>query len=120
MDTKTQQFMAEVQRLKSFFDEREMFVDETTLGNLASANLEHFGYRDAPNEEPKVETQKYTERDPLFDKAVEVIRTRKRVSTNLLQSALRIGHTKSALLIDQLEEAGIISAKEDGKPRKVL
>ena len=60
------------------------------------------------------------EKDPLFDEAVEAVRTHRRASTGLLQRVLGIGYVKSSTLIDQLELAGIISPKDGVKPRKVL
>ncbi len=63
-------------------------------------------------EEPK--------RDVLFDDAVEVVRKSGRASISLLQRKLRIGYTRAARLIDQLEEAGIVGPDEGVKGRKVL
>ena len=63
-------------------------------------------------EEPK--------RDVLFDDAVRVVRESGRASISLLQRKLRIGYTRAARLIDQLEEAGIVGPDEGIKGRKVL
>lgn len=72
MDTKTEQFMQEVRRLETFFKVRGMDVSDTLLGNLASENLSHFGYRDEPNEETKNDDRTEEEKDPLFDEAVDL------------------------------------------------
>jgi len=59
--------------------------------------------------------------DPLFNEAVSVIRGVRRASISLLQRHLRIGYTRSARLVDQLEERGIIGpAKSGSQPREVL
>ncbi len=59
--------------------------------------------------------------DPLFNEAVAVIRGVRRASISLLQRHLRIGYTRSARLVDQLEERGIIGpAKSGSQPREVL
>lgn len=59
--------------------------------------------------------------DPLFNEAVSVIRGKHRASISLLQRHLRIGYTRSARLVDQLEERGIIGpAKSGSQPREVL
>lgn len=62
------------------------------------------------------------QRDPLFDKAVEFVEARKSktVTAGSLRLRFSLTYARSALLLDQLEEAGIISAKEAGKPRNVL
>ena len=45
----------------------------------------------------------------------------KKASISLLQRRLRIGYTRSARLIDVLEEKGIIGPAESGaKPREVI
>ncbi len=59
--------------------------------------------------------------DPLYNEAVSVIRGVRRASISLLQRHLRIGYTRSARLVDQLEERGIIGpAKSGSQPREVL
>lgn len=61
------------------------------------------------------------ELDPIFDEAVEVIRQMRRASISLLQRRLRIGYTRAARLIDQLEENGIVGpAKSGSQAREVL
>jgi S-DNA-T family DNA segregation ATPase FtsK/SpoIIIE len=59
--------------------------------------------------------------DELFDEAVKVVRGMRRASISLLQRRLRIGYTRSARLVDQLEGRGIIGpAKEGSQAREVL
>jgi len=59
--------------------------------------------------------------DVLFDEAVVIVREMRRASISLLQRRMRIGYTRSARLIDQLEERGIIGPATGGsQPREVL
>jgi len=59
--------------------------------------------------------------DPLFDEAVEIVRRMHRASISLLQRRLRIGYTRSARLMDQLEEKGIVGPAQTGsQAREVL
>jgi S-DNA-T family DNA segregation ATPase FtsK/SpoIIIE len=59
--------------------------------------------------------------DPVFDEAVEVVREMRRASISLLQRRLRIGYTRAARLVDQLQAAGIIGpAKSGSQAREVL
>ncbi|MFO7633024.1 MAG: DNA translocase FtsK, partial [Caldilinea sp.] len=53
-------------------------------------------------------------RDELFDMAVAIVREHGRGSVNLLQRKLRIGYTRSARLVDQLYEAGILGPDQGG------
>jgi S-DNA-T family DNA segregation ATPase FtsK/SpoIIIE len=66
-------------------------------------------------------TEAAPERDELFDEAVTIVRQMRRGSISLLQRRLRIGYTRSARLVDQLEEAGIVGpAKSGSAPREIL
>ena len=58
--------------------------------------------------------------DALFDKAVELAQTQKKLSTSLLQRRLRIGYPRAARLMDELEENGIVSASDGAKSRDVI
>ncbi len=59
--------------------------------------------------------------DPVFSEAVQVVREMRRASISLLQRRLRIGYTRAARLVDQLEEQGIIGPAQSGsQPREVL
>lgn len=59
--------------------------------------------------------------DPLFDEAVSIVRGMRRASISLLQRRMRIGYTRSARLVDQLQERGIVGpAKEGSQAREVL
>jgi S-DNA-T family DNA segregation ATPase FtsK/SpoIIIE len=46
--------------------------------------------------------------DPLLSQATEIVRQEGKASISMLQRKLRIGYTRSARLIDQMEERGII------------
>lgn len=60
-------------------------------------------------------------RDVIFDEAVQIVRQARKASISMLQRKMRIGYTRSARLIDQMEEDGIIgSAKGGSQPREVL
>lgn len=66
-------------------------------------------------------TESVPGRDELFDEAVRILRQTRRGSISLLQRRLRIGYTRAARLIDQLEEAGIVGpAKTGSSAREVL
>ncbi len=65
--------------------------------------------------------QKIENRDELYDDAVRVVRDLKKASISLLQRQLRIGYTRSARLIDTLEEDGIVGPPKPGaQQREVL
>ena len=61
-----------------------------------------------------------SERDPLFDQAVDVILRTKKATVSSLQRHLRIGYNKAATLIDQLEAEGVVSAPDHSGKRTIL
>ncbi|TFH37040.1 MAG: DNA translocase FtsK [Anaerolineales bacterium] len=59
--------------------------------------------------------------DSVYAEAVQVVREMRRASISLLQRRLRIGYTRAARLVDQLEEQGVIGPAQSGsQPREVL
>ena len=61
------------------------------------------------------------DRDVRFREAAEVAIQHRHGSTSLLQRRLKVGYGRAARIIDQLEEAGVLSPSEGGaRPREVL
>jgi S-DNA-T family DNA segregation ATPase FtsK/SpoIIIE len=61
------------------------------------------------------------EGDPLLDEAIDIVRREGRASVSMLQRRLRIGYTRSARLVDQMEEKGIVGPPEGAtQVRQVL
>lgn len=58
--------------------------------------------------------------DNLYAAALDVVRRTHRASTSSLQRALRIGYTRAARLIDQMEEEGIVGPPRGSDPREIL
>jgi S-DNA-T family DNA segregation ATPase FtsK/SpoIIIE len=60
------------------------------------------------------------ETDELLPSAIEMVVDGGQASIMMLQRRLRIGYSRAARLIDQMEERGVIGGHEGSKPRKVL
>ena len=60
------------------------------------------------------------EADPLYDQAVEIVMRTRRASISLVQRHLRIGYNRAARLIEQMEQAGLVSAMQSNGNREVL
>ena len=58
--------------------------------------------------------------DELYDKAVHVVLTDKKVSTSYIQRRLAIGYNKAATLIERMEKEGVISAANHAGKREIL
>jgi len=59
------------------------------------------------------------EKDELFDEAVAVILETGQASTSNLQRRLRLGYTRAARIIDQMEAEGLIGPTQGAKPRDI-
>jgi S-DNA-T family DNA segregation ATPase FtsK/SpoIIIE len=67
------------------------------------------------------EAEEEQDSDPLYDEAVDLVRRQGRASISMLQRRLRIGYTRAARLIEDMEERGIVSAPQTGSQiREVL
>ncbi len=61
------------------------------------------------------------DRDTRFREAAEIVIHQRQGSTSLLQRKMKVGYGRAARIIDQLEEAGVLSQSEGAsKPRDVL
>lgn len=60
------------------------------------------------------------ETDDLFDEAVDLVRDMQTASVSMLQRRFRIGYSRAARIIDQMELRGIVGPYEGSKPRQVL
>ena len=61
------------------------------------------------------------DRDARFREAAELVIQHRQGSTSLLQRRLKVGYGRAARMIDQLEDAGVLSPSEGAaRPREVL
>ncbi|WP_292660340.1 DNA translocase FtsK, partial [Nitratifractor sp.] len=60
------------------------------------------------------------ELDPLFEEAKEIVLKEKKTSISYLQRRLQIGYNRSANLIDQLQQQGILSEPNAKGQREIL
>jgi S-DNA-T family DNA segregation ATPase FtsK/SpoIIIE len=58
--------------------------------------------------------------DELYRQAVDLVVTTRQASISMIQRRLRVGYNRAARMIEQMEEEGIVSPMESGKPREVL
>ncbi len=61
-----------------------------------------------------------TDLDPMFEDAARVIVRHQQGSVSLLQRRLKLGYSRAARIVDQLEEAGIVGPNDGSKARTVL
>ncbi len=58
--------------------------------------------------------------DELYDQAMEIVIRAKQASTSLLQRRLKVGYSRAARLLDDMEMRGVVGPADGNKPRKIL
>jgi len=71
----------------------------------------------APESEPTAEE---TERDEMLPQAVDVILEIGQASVSMLQRRLKLGYSRAARIVDEMEEMGIVGPYQGSKPRAIL
>ncbi len=71
-----------------------------------------------PTDEPEKLISETT--DDIYDDAVMLVLEQKTASVSMLQRKFRIGYSRAARIVDQMEERGIVGPPEGSKPRQVL
>ncbi|MCS7169888.1 MAG: DNA translocase FtsK, partial [Candidatus Kapabacteria bacterium] len=59
-------------------------------------------------------------RDPLFAEAARLVVRHQQGSVSLLQRRLKIGYSRAARIMDELEAAGIVGPTDGSRARQVL
>jgi len=65
-------------------------------------------------------SESYAELDALYDEAKNVVLTDKKTSISYLQRKLQIGYNRSANIIEQLEQEGVLSSANTKGVREIL
>lgn len=82
-------------------------------------NAGNDGDDDDPDANSTVDEYSASDRD-LFSQCVEMAVRDREVSTSLIQRRLKLGYARAGRLVDEMEQRGIISAKDGAKPRRCL
>lgn len=58
--------------------------------------------------------------EDFIEKAIELAVNNGQISTSTIQRKLKLGYARAGRIMDELEEMGVVGAKDGAKPRKVL
>jgi S-DNA-T family DNA segregation ATPase FtsK/SpoIIIE len=94
-------------------DEEVEEIVEFVIGQQKAQYQEEMIPEDIPEATGEVD-------DDLYNEAVELILEMQTASVSMLQRRFRIGYTRAARLIDEMEARGIVGPYEGSKPRAVL
>lgn len=87
--------------------DEEPEYDESIVSQQKSGTMNLFG---GPSDD----------QDPLFEEAKKEVITSGKASASLLQRRLKIGYSRAARVLDELEEAGVIGPGSGAKAREIL
>ncbi|WP_342509570.1 DNA translocase FtsK [Sporosarcina sp. FSL K6-2383] len=66
------------------------------------------------------EVPAHEETDELYDEAVQLVTEMQTASVSMLQRRFRVGYSRAARIVDQMELRGVVGPPEGSKPRQVL
>src|SRR5208282_4960922 len=69
---------------------------------------------------PEVEAGASDEDEDLIQQCIEVIRSEQKASVSLMQRRLRLGYTRAARIMDEIESRGIVGPSKGAEPRDIL
>ena len=86
----------------------------------AAAGKDAPGDKDEDSSAAALDDNPFSGCDELLPQAVDVILDTKQASVSMLQRRLKLGYSRAARLVDQMEELGIVGPFEGSKPRQLL
>ena len=61
-----------------------------------------------------------SEKDPMYDQAVEIVLKNRKASISLVQRHLKIGYNRAARMLEEMENAGVVSSMGTNGQREIL
>ncbi len=102
----------------------EANYDQNAMVDIEKAAAEKDKDKSAPAGEDEGgeagEENPFADFDELLPQAVDVILDTKQASVSMLQRRLKLGYSRAARLVDQMEELGVVGPFEGSKPRQIL
>jgi S-DNA-T family DNA segregation ATPase FtsK/SpoIIIE len=110
----------------AFVDDDEIlrvvdFLKENSATNYLDGILNaHSESQDAHESTSGAKSVATGEMDKLYDEAVQIVTSSRRASISGLQRRMRIGYNRAARIIEDMEEAGVVSTMNSAGNRQVL
>ncbi|MBS4535994.1 DNA translocase FtsK [Clostridium sp. D2Q-14] len=105
------------QRLQgAYIDEKEV---EKLVDFLKKDNIVEYKEEIIDTIEKEINTE-FDDTDKLLPSAIELVVDEGQASISYLQRKLKVGYSRAARIVDEMEERGIVGPHEGSKPRKVL
>ena len=109
-------------------EEREdviQFIKESTSESPRNSEIEEYMNKAAEDKSSSdggasgKEEKSASGYDEMLPQAVEVVMETKSCSVSMLQRRLKLGYSRAARIVDQMEELGVVGPYEGAKPRSV-
>ena len=111
-------------------EEREdviQFIKESTGGAQVNSEIEEFMDKAAEDKKGAADSKSDKDDDShmgsydeMLPQAVEVVLEMKQCSVSMLQRRIKLGYSRAARIVDQMEELGVVGPYEGAKPRSVV
>ena len=110
-------------------EEREavvQFIKENAGGAQSNADIEDYMNKAAEeksssdNDKGAADDSPAGDYDEMLPQAVEAVLEAKSCSVSMLQRRVKLGYSRAARIVDQMEELGIVGPYEGAKPRSVV
>src|SRR5438034_3654410 len=100
----------EINRIVEFIQKQGKPSYEVEIHQQLQKAASSFGVEEGPGDED----------EGLIQQCIEVIRSEQKASVSLLQRRLRLGYTRAARIMDELENRGIVGSSKGAEPRDIL
>ena len=108
---------AEREKVVNFIKEgSEARYDERVISEMDEVTRDD---KNKPSDTSAQDSQK-NDYDELLPQAVDVIFESGQASVSMLQRRLKLGYSRAARIVDQMEEIGVVGPFEGSKPRQLL
>lgn len=103
----------------SFISDKEVDKIVTHIKSLQSAEYDEEILQkiDNQNETPKLDA---SGDDELLPQAIDMVLEMGQASASLIQRKFKVGYSRAARILDQMESWGVVGASDGSKPRQIL
>ncbi len=109
-------------------EEREavvQFIKENASGAQSNADIEDYMKKAAEDKsggdsKSAADESPAGDYDEMLPQAVEAVLEAKSCSVSMLQRRVKLGYSRAARIVDQMEELGVVGPYEGAKPRSVI
>ena len=101
-----------------FVSDQEILKVANFVKSQGEPDYQHYITQGEDEESDELNNEE--EMDPLYDKALSLIKKERKVSTSFLQRHFAIGYNRAARIVDSFERQGIVSSANSMGRREVL